>query len=170
MTRSLAGGRRAEATALLGWIKPQLTKLVGQPPEGPEWLHEIKFDGYRMHARLDRATVRLLTRTGLDWTPKYPVIAAAIASLPASQAYLDGELCGVRPDGTTSFSLIQNASDTGNSGALVFFLFDLLHLDGEAVSQRPVSERKERLRTLLSETATLLQFSDHQIGRGRAFY
>ena len=57
-------------TALPNWIKPQLTKLVDQPPEGLEWLHEIKFDGYRMHARLDRGAVRLLTRTGLDWTPK----------------------------------------------------------------------------------------------------
>jgi ATP-dependent DNA ligase len=97
MTRS----RRAEATALPGWIKPQLTKLVDAPPEGPEWLHEIKFDGYRMHARLDCGAVRLLTRTGLDWTHKYPAIAAAISSLPSRQAYLDGELCGIRADGTT---------------------------------------------------------------------
>ena len=94
----------AEATALPSWIKPQLTKLVDQPPDGSEWLHELKFDGYRMHARLDRGAVRLLTRTGLDWTHKYPATAAAVASLPARQAYLDGELCGVRPDGTTSFS------------------------------------------------------------------
>jgi DNA ligase D-like protein (predicted ligase) len=170
MARPLGGRRRIEATALPGWIKPQLTKLVDQPPDGPEWLHEIKFDGYRMHARLDRGAVRLLTRTGLDWTPKYPAIAAALAKLPARQAYLDGELCGVRPDGTTSFSLIQNASDTGNSGALVFFLFDLLHLDGEAISPMPVTERKERLRALLSGSGSPLHFSDHQIGRGRAFY
>jgi ATP-dependent DNA ligase len=68
MTRSLAGRRNAEATALPNWVKPQLTKLVDQPPEGTDWLHEIKFDGYRMHARLDRGAVRLLTRTGLDWT------------------------------------------------------------------------------------------------------
>jgi len=60
------------------------------------WLHELKYDGYPMHARLDRGAVRLLTRTGLDWTPKYPAIAAAVAKLPARQAYLDGELCGVR--------------------------------------------------------------------------
>ncbi|HEY1887735.1 MAG TPA: hypothetical protein VGG86_17085, partial [Roseiarcus sp.] len=73
-----------------------------------------------MHARLDRGAVRLLARTWLDWTHKYPAIAAAVAWLPARQAYLDGELCGVRPDGTTSFSLIQNASDTCNSGALAF--------------------------------------------------
>jgi len=170
MTRSLAGSRRSEATALPGWIKPQLTKLVDQPPDGPEWLHEIKFDGYRMHARLDRGAVRLLTRTGLDWTHKYPTIAAAVASLPARETYLDGELCGIRSDGTTSFSLIQNASDTGNGDALVFFLFDLLHLDGEAFGGRPLRERKERLRELLSRASAPLQFSDHQFGRGRAFY
>ena len=166
----MARSRRAEATALAGWVKPQLTRLVDAPPDGPEWLHEIKFDGYRMHARLDRGAVRLLTRTGLDWTRKYPAVASAVASLPARQAYLDGELCGVRPDGTTSFSLIQNASDTGNGDALVFFLFDLLHLDGEPVSVRPLKERKERLRALLSGVPSPLQFSDHQIGRGRAFY
>jgi ATP-dependent DNA ligase len=84
MTRSLAGSRRAEPMALPSWIKPQLTKLVDRPPDGPEWLHEIKFDGYRMHARLDRGAVRLLTRTGLDSTHKYPAIAAAVASLPAT--------------------------------------------------------------------------------------
>src|SRR5215468_3804558 len=170
MARARGGRRRAEATALPGWIKPQLSKLVDQPPDGTGWLHELKFDGYRMHARLDRGAVRLLTRTGLDWTSKYPAIAAAIASLPARQVYLDGELCGVRPDGTTSFSLIQNASETGNSGALVFFLFDLLHLDGEAIAPMPVTERKERLRALLPDAGSPLHFSDHQIGRGRAFY
>jgi ATP-dependent DNA ligase len=63
------------------WIRPQLTQPVQKAPEGPEWLHEIKFDGYRMHARLDRGAVRLLTRNGLDWTHKYPSIAAAVASL-----------------------------------------------------------------------------------------
>src|SRR5437660_6396038 len=150
MVRSLDEWRRAEATALPRWVKPQLTRLVEEPPDGPDWLHEIKFDGYRMHARLDRGADRLLTRTGLDWTHKYSAIAGAVASLPARQAYLDGELCGVRPDGTTSFSLIQNASDTGNSGALVFFLFDLLHLDDEAIAPLPVAKRKERLRALLS--------------------
>jgi ATP-dependent DNA ligase len=89
MVRSLEEWRRGEATALPAWVKPQLTRLVDTPPEGPEWLHQIKFDGYRMHARLDRGAVRLLTRTGLDWTHKYPGIAAAVSSLPARQAYLD---------------------------------------------------------------------------------
>jgi len=90
-----------------------------------------------MHARLDRGAVRLLTRNGLDWTHKYPAIAGAVASLHATKAYLDGELCGVGPDGITSFSMIQLASDSGNAAALVFFLFDLLHLDGEDLCAGP---------------------------------
>src|SRR6201982_922472 len=114
---------RAEAAALPQWIKPQLTELVDVAPEGPRGLNEIKLDGYRMHARLDRGAVRLLTRTGLDWTHKYPSIAAAVASLGARAAYLDGELCGVGPNSVTSFGMIQLASDSGNAAALVFFLF-----------------------------------------------
>jgi ATP-dependent DNA ligase len=106
---------RAAAAALPEWIRPQLTQLVQEAPEGPEWLHEIKFDGYRMHARLDRGAVRLLTRTGLDWTHKYPALTAAVSSLGARQAYLDGEFCGVYPDGITSFGMIQAASDAGNA-------------------------------------------------------
>jgi hypothetical protein len=77
-----------------------------------------------MHARLERGTVKLLTRTGLDWTHKYPPIAAAVSALGARQAHLDGELCGVFPDGITSFSMIQAASDAGNAAGLVYFLFD----------------------------------------------
>jgi ATP-dependent DNA ligase len=88
------------------WIKPQLSELVKQAPDGPDWLHEIKFDGYRIHARIDRGEVKLLTRTGLDWTRKYLPIATALRNLSDGNAYLDGELCGVHPDGTTSFSMI----------------------------------------------------------------
>jgi bifunctional non-homologous end joining protein LigD len=156
--------------ALPDWVKRQLTRLVGDPPEGPDWLHEIKFDGYRMHARLERGEVRLLTRNGLNWTGKYPQIAAAVSSLRARQAYLDGELCGVGPDGITSFSMIQMASDAGNAAGLVFFLFDLLHLDGEDLTAQPVIERKARLAGLLASAASPLQYSDHQIGLGPAFY
>jgi len=144
--------------------------VLDRPPQGPEWLHEIKYDGYRMHARLDHGRVSLLTRTGLDWTHKYPSIAAALSVLPSSQAYLDGELCGIRSDGKTSFSIIQTASDSGNAAALVLFLFDLLYVDGEAISDTPLHERKERLRDLLSNAGTPLQYSDHQIGRGPEFY
>ena len=96
-----AVARGSPATGLPAWISPQLTELVDAAPDGDQWLHEIKYDGYRMHARLDRGTVKLLTRTGLDWTHKYPAIAAAVSSLGSRQAYLDGELSGVFPDGIT---------------------------------------------------------------------
>jgi bifunctional non-homologous end joining protein LigD len=132
----------AVRAALPKWIRPQLTQLVDAAPKGDEWLHEIKFDGFRMHARLDQGEVRLLTRNALNWTGKYPQIAAAVSSLGARQAYLDGELCGVRPDGTTSFCMIQMASDAGSAAGLVLFLFDLLHLDGEDLTARPLLERK----------------------------
>ena len=104
--------RRRSPVARLGFIPPQLATLVKQAPDGPGYLHEIKLDGYRMAARLDNGDVRLLTRTGLDWTTKYPTIAEALTELPARSAYLDGELCGVLPDGRTAFNLIQNAADT----------------------------------------------------------
>jgi bifunctional non-homologous end joining protein LigD len=85
---------RRDRAALPQWIRPQLTQLVDAAPDGDQWLHEIKYDGYRMHARLDHGAVKLLTRTGLDWTHKYPPIARAVASLGARQAYCDGE-CAV---------------------------------------------------------------------------
>jgi DNA ligase D-like protein (predicted ligase) len=170
MAKSITNRPRSDPSGLPMWVKPQLCKLIDAPPQGPEWLHEIKYDGYRMHARLDRGRAQLLTRTGLDWTEKYPSIAAAVSTLPARQAYLDGELCGVRQDGKTSFSMIQAASDSGNAHALVFFLFDLLYLDGETISTSPLRERKERLRRLMSDAGPPLHFCDHQIGRGPEFY
>ena len=115
MPRSIARQGRTDAAALPQWVPPQLTQLVEAAPDGDQWLHELKYDGYRMHARVDRGAVKLLTRTGLDWTHKYPTIAAAVSSIGARQAYLDGELCGVGPDGITSFSMIQLASDAGNA-------------------------------------------------------
>jgi ATP-dependent DNA ligase len=169
MTKSMTNQPRGQSD-LPRWVKPQLCKLVDAAPQGPEWLHEIKYDGYRIHARLDHGRVSLLTRTGLDWAHKYPSIAAALSVLPVKQTYLDGELCGVTRDGKTSFSLIQTASDSGNGAALVFFLFDLLYLDGEAISDAPLRERKERLRHLLPSAGSPLEYSDHQIGRGPEFY
>jgi ATP-dependent DNA ligase len=162
--------RTPTTVPLPDWIRPQLTQLVKEAPDGDQWLHEIKFDGFRMHARLDRGELKLLTRNGLDWTAKYPPIARAVGALPARQAYLDGELCGVRADGITSFSMIQLASDAGNAAGLVFFLFDLLYLDGEDLTARPLLERKERLAGVLASTGSPLHYSDHQIGQGPAFY
>ena len=151
------------------WVKPQLAALVKKAPGGPDWLHEIKLDGYRMHARLDAGRVKIITRRGNDWTQKYPVIANAIAYLRARDAYLDGELCGVLPDGRTAFNLIQNATNAGQ-GSLVFFVFDLLFLDGEDIRDLPLLDRKTRLEAFLVGAPELLRYNDHQIGQGPAFH
>jgi hypothetical protein len=147
------------------WVEPQLSKLVERAPTGP---HEIKFDGYRMAARIDSGKVQLLTRSGLDWTAKYPATTAAFAKLPVKTAYIDGELCGVRGDGVTSFELMQQASDAGYGG-LVYFAFDLIELDGEDVARLPLLERKERLAQLLKEPPAGIVYSEHDGGDGEAF-
>src|ERR1700730_9059314 len=89
------------------FLRPQLSHFVETPPSGPDWAHELKYDGYRIHARLARSEARLLTRTGLDWTDRYEATAKAISAFAAKTAYVDGELCAVRSDGTTSFSGLQ---------------------------------------------------------------
>ncbi len=86
------------------WISPQLTQLSETAPSGPQWLHEIKLDGFRMAARIERRSARLLTRAGLNWSDKYPGVVLALEQLRAKTAYLDGELCGVGDDGLPSFS------------------------------------------------------------------
>ena len=123
------------------WIEPQLCKLATKAPSGAQWAHEIKLDGYRMAARIEDRRVKFLTRSGLDWTAKYPATAAAFAKLKVTTAYLDGELCGVRPDGVTSFELMQQGGE-----ALTYFAFDLLELDGEDIARLPLLERKKRWR------------------------
>jgi ATP-dependent DNA ligase len=151
------------------WVKPQLAALVEKAPDGPDWLHEIKLDGYRMHARLDAGRVKILTRRGNDWTDKYPSLAKALTALPADSAYLDGELCGVLPDGRTAFNLMQNAMEHGDA-SLIFFAFDLLHLDGENLMALPLAARKKRLETLLVAAPAGLRYHDHQIDHGPLFH
>jgi ATP-dependent DNA ligase len=94
--------QRAAAGALPDFIPPQLTALTEEAPNGSEWAHELKWDGYRMHARIEGGEVRLLTRTGLDWTYRYPAMAEALRALPVEQAYLDGELCALSDNGLAS--------------------------------------------------------------------
>jgi DNA ligase D-like protein (predicted ligase) len=151
------------------WIEPQLTRLVNEAPDGPEWVHEIKYDGYRMHARIDGSDIRLLTRTSLDWSHRYQATIAALRALKVENAYLDGELCAVRPNGVTSFSRLQAAMDEGRTGDLVFFAFDLLFLNGESTAGLPLIERKARLDGLFKSDMARLRFSGHVIGSGPQF-
>ena len=99
------------------WIKPQLTRLADEAPDGPEWLHEIKYDGYRMHARIDGGKIQLLTRTGLDWSHRYKRTIEALRSLKVKSAYLDGELCALNADGLPVFSRLPAAKRSGRGSA-----------------------------------------------------
>jgi bifunctional non-homologous end joining protein LigD len=162
--------RRAEEGALPDFVPPQLTALTETPPEGGEWCHELKWDGYRMHARLDGGQVRLLTRTGLDWTSKYPAIVDALQALSVEQAYLDGELCALSEGGLTSFSAMQAATDARSTDGLVFVLFDLLFVDGIDLTSQALRVRKERLETLLADAPAGLQYSEHHLGSAETFY
>jgi DNA ligase D-like protein (predicted ligase) len=154
------------SAGLPSFVPPQLCRLRQTPPSGDRWVHEIKYDGYRIHARIDAASVKLLTRTGLDWTDRYPATAAALNNLPARRAYIDGELCALNPDGTTSFAAMQAATDSANTGDLVYYAFDLLHLDGEDLARWPLLERKERLEALLAGAEARLRYSEHIVGHG----
>ncbi len=158
-------GKSRRDSPLPTFIGPQLSQPVEKPPSGPQWLHEIKLDGYRMAARIDNGRVQLLTRTGLDWTEKYPSAIAALANLNIKTAYLDGELCGVDEAGLPTFAHTQAATDGERDVQLVYYAFDLLHLDGWDISGLQLIERKALLEPLLANKPGL-QFNGHEIGDG----
>ena len=153
-------------------LRPQLATLVDAAPEGEGWLHEIKYDGYRLLAAVGDGRVRLITRNGKDWTDRYPAVAAALSDLPADSCILDGEVVVVAPDGTTSFQALQNVMrHRPEAGTLQYYVFDVLELDGEAVSARPLDERKALLEVLLGGLdGDVVRYSDHVEGQGPAFF
>ena len=152
-------------------FRPQLALLVKAVPDGPEWLHEVKYDGYRIGCRLDRGDATLFSRNNKDWTASFPEVRAAAVGLPAKNAFLDGEVGMVLPDGRTSFQALQNAIGSRNRSGLVYYVFDLLFLDGADIAALPLETRKERLRRLIEHAPpSLLRYSDHVAGNGTALY
>jgi DNA ligase D-like protein (predicted ligase) len=147
------------------WIPPQLTQLVETAPSGSKWLHEIKLDGFRMAARIERGRAKLLTRTGLDWSDRYPAMQTPLAAVRAQTTYLDGELCGVGDDGLPNFAETQAATDGARGVRLVFYAFDLLHLNGRDTAALPLVERKALLEPIVAGIPGL-QFNGHEIGDG----
>ena len=137
---------------------PQLTRLVAEAPTGKDGLHEIKYDGYRMQARIDGADIKLLTRTGLDWSHRYRRTIEALHGLKVKSAYIDGELCALNADGVPVFSRLQAAMDEGRTDQLVFFAFDLLFLNGVSTAQLPLTKRKERLQRLFKKEISGLSY------------
>jgi bifunctional non-homologous end joining protein LigD len=153
----LTGARKAKLPELL---KPELATLVESAPDG-KWSYEIKFDGYRVMARIDHGDVKLFTRNGHDWTHKLPGQAKAIAALGLESAWLDGEMVVANEQGVPDFQALQNAFDAGRSGSIVYYLFDLPYLNGVDLREVPVEERRAALATVLKLNENpLLRFSD----------
>ncbi|MDF8356371.1 DNA ligase D [Ensifer adhaerens] len=143
------------------FIAPQLCETVERPPAGKNWLHEIKFDGYRIQMRVADGEVMLKTRKGLDWTAKYPEIASASSQLP--DCIIDGEICALDDNGAPDFAALQAALSEGTTGNLVYFAFDLLFDGGEDLRPRPLTDRKARLQELLADATDnpRLRFVEH---------
>jgi DNA ligase D len=167
---ALEGARPAPLPAS---FRPQLATPAARAPEGEEWLHEIKFDGYRTIARLDRGAVRLWTRTGLDWTDRYGVLVECFRGLPCEEALIDGEIVVQDAHGIASFAALQDALAEGRTQELIFFAFDLMHLEGYDLTEVPLLDRKRALEALLDGVVgptTPLQISEHVLGNGGAFF
>jgi bifunctional non-homologous end joining protein LigD len=156
-TGKLTGAHKAKLPAQL---KPELATLVDSAPEG-QWSYEIKFDGYRIMARIDHDQVQLFTRNGHDWTHKLPQQAAALAALGLESAWLDGEMVVANEHGVPDFQALQNAFEAGSSGNILYYLFDLPYLNGVDLREVPVEERRAALATVLgSHEQALLRFSE----------
>jgi bifunctional non-homologous end joining protein LigD len=149
------------------FLKPQLAVETKSPPDTAGWLHELKLDGYRIQARKNGATVKLLTRSGLDWTARMQEIAVEVARLPCEAATLDGEVVVLAADGTTNFADLQAAFQEGKRHPLTYFCFDLLHLDGRNTRHLPLIERKKLLAEVLRDAnPDTLQVGEHMQSSG----
>jgi bifunctional non-homologous end joining protein LigD len=154
--------RGAKKSATPRFIEPALASLVAAPPTGARWLHEIKFDGYRLQARIETGRVTLITRSGHDWTAKFgDRVAAALRALPVEDAVLDGELVVENAIGASDFSALQSDLAEGRDERFLFYLFDVLHLNGYDLRGAPLIQRKVLLESVLAAEIGPLRFSPH---------
>lgn len=150
------------------FVEPALATLASEAPEGSDWLHELKFDGYRIQARLAKGQVRLLTRSGLDWTAKFQSVADALRRAKLPPSIIDGEIVVQDSAGRSDFAALQRALSESDQDAFAFFVFDLLYADGIDLRSLPLSERKARLSDVLARGRAVprIQLSDHVTSRG----
>ena len=165
----LSGARRARQPSTL---KPQLAVLVESVPQGDDWVHELKFDGYRMLAFVENGNVRLVTRNGNDWTKKFPTLAEALSSLPVRNAILDGEVVSLDEQGLSNFQRLQNLLKRGDSSQIVYYAFDLPYCLGCDLTRTPLLERKGMLARVVRSTFpnndSAIRYSDHIAGEGKS--
>ena len=152
-----------KSTAIPGFIPPALATLKAAPPEGTDWLHEVKFDGYRIQAHLSAGKVKLFTRSGLDWTPRFgEPLRRVLSGLNCKRAVIDGEIVVLSDKGVASFALLQADLSASCSDRMSFYAFDLLHLDNTSLLGEPLIERKSQLERLLKQKSNgLIRYSEH---------
>lgn len=156
---------RRKAGRLPDFHKPQLPARADEPPEGDEWLHELKYDGYRLIAALGGGKAKLYARDGKDWTDRFPQIAEALERLNVESALIDGEAAVLKQGGLADFSALQESLSKGR-GDIVYFAFDLLELNGADFTDRALEDRKADLARLLAGVSGALRYGDHVAGRG----
>lgn len=153
-------------------FRPELATLLDRPPNGENWIHEIKYDGYRILCFLSEAGVRLVSRNGIAWTHKFPEIAESASKLPLKSAILDGEIAVIDQEGRTDFQALQNSLKGIGSGSLVYYAFDILHAGGFDLAQTPLLARKRLLRGLLESAPENgpIRYADHIQGSGESVF
>ncbi|RPI24861.1 MAG: ATP-dependent DNA ligase, partial [Acidobacteria bacterium] len=167
--KRLRGVRKA---TLPDFVQPQLATLVEAVPKSGKWVFEIKLDGYRELCRIDNRDIRLISRNGKDWTRNFSSLVSQVRQLPVRTALLDGEVVVLMPDGTTSFQALQNALSQAEGGRLVYYVFDLLYLEGYDLTGVALSDRKGVLRRLVGRLPadSGVRVSDHFEGQGEVFF
>ncbi|HVE49292.1 MAG TPA: DNA ligase D [Casimicrobiaceae bacterium] len=169
-TAKLANLQGAIKSGLPDKVVPQLATLTKHPPVGPNWVHEIKFDGYRMLARIENGSTRMMSRAGKDWTENFPTLVRSLAQLPLRSAWLDGEAVVLDANGRSTFQGLQNALDGKAVSGLSYVAFDVLHLDGVDLRGAALTERKRVLRDLIAGAPTDVRYSEHFDVPGPAFF
>lgn len=167
--KNLPGARK---TVMPEFVSPQLATLVKEAPRGNQWLHELKFDGYRLLCHIDRGHVRLWTRNRKDWTDKFPSVAKVLQSLKVHSAILDAEVVAMDSSGRSSFQMLQQAIHKTAGKGLVLEVFDLIYIDGFNIQRTPLVERKGVLEQLIGSVRSdrVLRYSDHVEGNGAKFF
>jgi len=160
----------AVAAPLPETIEPMLATAVGTPPEGDEWLHEIKLDGYRVLCRVRGDDVRFFTRSGADWTTRFAALIPAVRELELGDAWLDGEVVALLPDGHSGFGALQAELRRGTTADITYIVFDLLYLRGYDVRGAPLDRRKALLRPLIPGTSRGIRYLEHVRGEGPEFH
>ncbi len=161
------GARKAP---LPDYVAPMLTTLESEPPAGDDWIHEIKYDGYRLVARIERGKCRLFSRNAKDWTTSFPRVAHDLALLPVKDAWIDGEVVVLDASGKSSFQGLQNALGGGDVKGLAFFAFDVMHQDGHDLRGVPLVERKKILSALLAQAQGVVHAGPEARGGGSGFF